>query len=119
MSQGPSEPGPTVSGGPGDEDQDNPRLPAREQVTRPMVRPVLPAHQPTEVAPSYQPTEVAPSYQPTEVAPSYQPTAPAKVPPPHEPTTVNLRGQDAAPYSNPAVIAPQARPNADPRQQAT
>src|SRR5580658_9120545 len=134
MSQGPSEPGPTVSGGPGDEDQDNPRLPAREQVTRPMVRPVLPAHQPTEVAPSYQPTEVAPSYQPTEVAPSYQPTEvapsyqptevapshqPTEVAPSHEPTQIDPRLRDASPRSDPTVIAPQARPNADPRQQAT
>jgi len=93
-----------------------------------MARPVLPAHQPTEVAPSYQPTEVAPSYQPTEVAPSYQPTevapsyqptVPAKVPPPHEPTTVSPRRQDAPPRSNPTVTAPQIRPNADPREQAT
>src|ERR1700693_5362499 len=108
MSQGPSEPGPTVSGGPGD-DQDKPRLPAREQVTRPMERPVLPVHPPTEVvAPTSQPTEVAPTYQPTEVAPTAAP--------PHEPTTLNPRRQDVR--SNPTVIAPQVRPNVDPWKQA-
>src|SRR5579863_7510477 len=135
MSQGPSEPRPTVSGGPGD-DQDKPRIPAREQTTRPMERPVLSAHPPTEVAPptyqptevapptyqptevappTYQPTEVAPTYQPTEVAPSYRPTLPPTTAPPHEPTTLNPRRQDV--HSNPTVIAPQpqVRPNVDPR----
>jgi len=90
-----------------------------------MERPVLPAHQPTEVAPPYQPTEVAPSYQPTEVAPSYQPT---EVAPSYQPTVpaavtpaprVDPPRQDAPPRSNQTVIAPQIRPNADPREQAT
>jgi hypothetical protein len=89
-----------------------------------MDRPVIPAHPPTEAAPSHQPTEVAPSYQPTEVAPSYQPppyqpTVPAKTAPPPAPTTADPRRQGAPPSSNPTVIAPQIRPNADSREQAT
>jgi hypothetical protein len=84
-----------------------------------MERPVLPAHQPTEVAPTYQPTEVAPSYQPTEVAPSHQPTVPPKVPPPHEPTTVEPRRQDAASSWNPTVTGPQVPPYDGSWDQAT
>ena len=117
MSQGPSEPGPTVSAGPGDDDQDRPHIPAREQVTRPMERPVLPAHQPTEVAPvvpadrgsaSYQPTEVAPSYQPTEVAPSYQPTVPATVA-----AAARADNGRAAPPGRPAALEPDRHRAAD------
>jgi hypothetical protein len=112
-----------------------------------MNRPVLPAHQPTEVAPTYQPTEVAPSYQPTEVAPSYQPTEvapsyqpteaapsyqpteqapsyqptmpPEAVPPAYPPTQAAPRRPVPPSRSNPTVMAPQVRPNADPREQAT
>jgi hypothetical protein len=109
MSQGPSEPGPTVSVGPGD-DEDRPRIPAREQVTRPMERPVLPAHQQTEAVPTYQPTV------PADAVPPHPPTA---VAPPHPPTEVAPRRQDPASFSSPTVIAPQARPYSDPREQPT
>ena len=109
MTEGPSEPGPTVSAGPGD-DQDRPRTPAREQVTRPMARPTPPAHQPTEAVPTYQPTV------PADAVPPHPPTA---VAPPHPPTEVAPRRQDPASFSSPTVIAPQARPYADPREQPT
>jgi hypothetical protein len=60
---------------------------------------------------------VLPAHQPTEVVPSYQPTVPAVVPP-HEQTTVEPRRQDPPARSDPTV-PPQIPPNADPREQAT
>src|SRR5579859_2958821 len=101
MTQGPSEPGPTVPPGPGD-DQDKPGSRSRDQVTQPRAdAPAPSAHPPTEVGPSYQPTV------PAEAMPSYQPTMQAP------------RRRDAPPRSNPTVIVPQVPPYADPRGQAT
>jgi len=98
MSQGPSEPGPTVSAG-----QGRPGYSAREQVTQP------------------RPDDQAdpPAHPPTEVVSSYPPTVPAKVMQPHEPTEVDPRYRDAPSRSNPTVIAPQIRPNEGSREQPT
>ena len=124
MTQGPSEPGPTVPPGPGD-DQDKPGARSREQVTQPRAdSPAPSAHPPTEVGPSYQPTvpaEAMPSYQPTmqaDVTP-YQPTVRADATPSYQPTELDPRRRDAPPRSNPTVIVPQVPPYADPRGQAT
>jgi len=135
MTQGPSEPGPTVPPGPGD-DQDKPGSRSREQVTQPRAdAPAPSAHPPTEVGPSYQPTvpaEAMPSYQPTmqaDVTPyqpthqadvtPYQPTVRADATPSYQPTELDPRRRDAPPRSNPTVIVPQVPPYADPRGQAT
>jgi hypothetical protein len=100
MTQGPSEPGPTVSDG-----QGRPGYSSREQVTRPRVD--------NPPAPS--------AYPPTEAVPSYQPTMPAEAVPSHEPTQVDPRHRDAPSYSssNPTVIAPKPPPSAGSREQPT
>ncbi len=101
---------------------ERPVLPAHQPTeVAPSYQPteVAPSYQPTEVAPSYQPTEVAPSYQPTEVAPSYQPTMPPTVEPPRGPATAEPRRQEPPARSNPTVMAPPVRPNVDSREQAT
>jgi hypothetical protein len=106
MTQGPSEPGPTVSDG-----QGRPGYSSREQVTRPHVAPpASPPHPPTEAVPSYQPTvpaEVMPPQEPAEVTPAY------------EPTQVDPRYRDAPSYSNPTVIAPRPQPSPSSREQPT
>jgi hypothetical protein len=123
MTQGPTEPGPTGSAGPGD-DEDMPGYRAREQVTQPRAdSPAPSAYPPTQAVPSYQPTapaETIPPYQPTVQAqptPSYQPTVQAT--PSYQPTELNPGRQADAPRSDPTVIAPQARPYVGSREQAT
>ena len=79
MSEGPSQPGPTVSAGAGD-GQGRPGRPALEQVTQPQVD--------SQAGPSaHSPTEVVSSYAPTAPAPVVQPHEPTEVAQPHQPTT--------------------------------
>jgi hypothetical protein len=129
MTQGPSEPGPTVPPDPGDR-QGRPGYSAREQVTRP--RPEdqagAPAYVPTEVVSSYPPSEAGPSYPPQEAgSPSYRqteasssgpPTVPARVMPPQEPREAAAPPRrDVPSHANPTVIGARITPNAGWREQ--
>ena len=138
MTQGPSEPGPTVPPDPGDR-QGRPGYSGREQVTRPRPEDEAdpPAHPPTELGSSYRPTEVGPSYPPTELGPSYPPTElgpsypPAGAGPSYRPTEAYASGPPTVPArevapprrdvpsrANPTVIGP-IPPNAGWREQPT
>jgi hypothetical protein len=116
MTQGPSEPGPTVPPDPGDR-QGRPGYSARERVTQPRPEDQAgpPAYPPTEVVSSYPPS----SYRPTEAYSSGPPTVPANVSPPPGQAEADPRRRDVPSHANPTVIRPQTPPNAGWREQPT